>query len=114
LPPSRFTIHQLQQILSQNFVAKQIGQSGNRLFQRADPLHDLCALTHEMSKLLMRGFDHFLYMMFAIAAQRSTYSVVGFAILHNCLQIAPCAEPAFADLSCGVVRKPARHCSRKR
>src|SRR5262249_14745839 len=85
LASAGLAVDQFQQILAQDVVTKQIGQSRDGLLQRTDALHDVGALPHELAQFLVGCFDDFLHMRIAVAQKVSVSRSVAaiYSKLHD-------------------------------
>ena len=60
LPAIGLAVDHFQQVVAQHLFAEEVGQSGNRLLHRADALHDLGPLPHQLKEFFVRRLHHLL------------------------------------------------------
>ncbi len=76
LAAAALAVHQFQQFFAQHFIAEQVGQSNDGLLHRADALHHIGPLAHQLAQLLVRRPHHFLYMRIGAAGKISVSRAV--------------------------------------
>ena len=70
LAAAALAVDQFHQFFVQHAVAEQVGQSGDRLLDGADALHDLSALLQQLAQFVMRLPDDFLHVPDIVAIDR--------------------------------------------
>src|SRR3984957_13284561 len=82
LAAAAFAVDQLHQFFVENAIAKEVGEAGDGLLDRANALHDFCALPQQGMQFFLRRPNNFLHMADVVPLVRSRPTATALPVFH--------------------------------